>query len=96
MDLQVQKNGRRKNIGSGGAKKGILAQAVESEPNKCDPVMTNELRRLGAALGREFVWAVLTDKERDIILEKGLGRSEPGRRSCGRALDRECDIDRGR
>jgi hypothetical protein len=71
-------------------------QAVENEPDKRGPIMTDELRRLGAALGPEVVWAVLTNKERELTLEKGLDRSEPGRGSGGRELDRERDMERGR
>ena len=71
-------------------------QAVENEPDKRDPRMTDELRRLGAALGPEFVRAVLTNKERELTLEKGLDRSEPGRGSGGRELDRERGMERGR
>jgi conjugative relaxase-like TrwC/TraI family protein len=74
----------------------VRGQVVENEPDKRDPVMTDELRRLGAALGPEFVWAVLTNKERELNLEKGLDRSEPGRGSGGRELDRERDMERGR
>lgn len=71
-------------------------QAVESEPDKRGPIMTDELRRLGAALGPEFVWAVLTNKKRELTLEKGLDRNVPRRGSGGRKLDRERDMVRGR
>jgi hypothetical protein len=52
--------------------------------------------RLGAVLGAEFVLAVLTNKEREITLERGLDRSERRRGSGRQELNRKRDMERRR
>jgi conjugative relaxase-like TrwC/TraI family protein len=57
--------------------------------------MSEDLKKLAEKLGPEFALAVLTNKERDITLEKSLDRSEPGRGSGDREMERERDLERG-
>lgn len=62
------------------------------------PGFAEDLKKLAETLGPEFAHAVLTDKERDIVVEKPLVRAD-GRRSQGdRSQDRsvERDLERER
>ena len=58
--------------------------------------MSEDLKKLAEKLGPEFALAVLTNKERDITLEKSLYRSEPGRGAGDRDMDRERQLERER
>lgn len=87
------------------ARSGAKTSALETargdtngdRPNQQEvAAMSEDLKKLAEKLGPEFALAVLTNKERDITLEKSLYRSEPGRGSGDREMDRERQLERER
>jgi ATP-dependent exoDNAse (exonuclease V) alpha subunit len=83
-----------------GEKTSAIETAKHEKPEQPPPIMTEDLKRLGATLGAEYVWAVLTNKERDITEDKpmrGTPDRDPDRdrlRDRERFIDR--DLERGR
>jgi hypothetical protein len=83
-----------------GEKTSAIETAKHKKPEQTPPIMTEDLKRLGATLGAEYVWAVLTNKERDITEDKpmrGTPDRDPDRdrlRDRERFIDR--DLERGR